>query len=265
MMTPGLENLILSGQAEVRTHNHGVGGVGAIIVPEGKQAIILQIIWHPFVDINGMVNEQRQLFLNSGAFLHTLKIRNKGKKYAFTFRDTFRTSVHIEGGGRGSETIFYPENAKVINTYLPMVQGRIDFDIMRFNEFSQWGVFNATLPASSLEPDPGEGYGNQISTNQFQQVQNLFYYGFTPPPWNPPSYVPPTTQRTNFSSILSNEFEGDQPLVMPPNQFGFPPQSPPLDTDVGMFPMITFTYVILNSRYVPGNTYGSSGIKPDKK
>lgn len=265
MLTPMLEKLVLSGQAEIKTHNHGVGGVGTIVVPPGKQIVITQILWHPFVDTRNSEDQERDVFFNSGAFVHTLKLRNKGKKYAFTFRDTFRCAVFGNFNGRGPKTVFYPEAATVIDTYLPSTEGNFDFDIMRFNDFRNWGVYSAVLPATTLEPQPQEGYGTLATTYNFNEVQNVNYYGFVTPPWNPPSYVPPTTNRVGFSNALANEFEADQPLIPPPNQFGFPPEGAPKDSDISMFPVVTFTYVLLNNRYVPGDTYASSGINPNPK
>ena len=253
MLTPLLEKMVLEGKASVKTHNHGVGGVGSIQVPLGKTIVIVQIIWHPFVDVRNTANSQRWVN-ESGSFLHTLKLRNKQNKYAFTFRDTFRNAVFLESG----TTLFYPESAKIINTFLRFTEGSVDIDIMKFNNFSAWGVYSNYLPASTVEPIQGEGYGN-ITTSASTAAKTVLttnFFGFVQPPWFPTIYYPPTAPRAGTSTLggQTNEFEGTLPLTYPTNQFAIPPEPQPQDSDVSMFPVCTFTYVEINDRYIPEKT-----------
>jgi hypothetical protein len=260
MMTPELERLVLSNQAVVRTHNHGVGGVGTILVPPGRMIIITQIIWHPFVDINDTVSFKDKTFDFSGSFLHTLKLRNKMAKYAFSFRDTFRTAFF----NSPAKTIFYPENCKVIDTYLPFTDGNVQIGIMKFTNFYDWIVYSDTMPTPSLEPAPAEGYGTPITPTAFRVPQSVSYYGPVPPPYLPENYFPPTKARgLGNNPNGTDEFEGTIPLTNPPNYAALPPEPHPANTDVSMFPMITFTYVELTGRYIPGEL--PKGTNPNKK
>jgi hypothetical protein len=266
MLSPLLESLVLSNQATVKTHNHGVGGVGSIVVPKGKQIIITQIIWHPFVDANEMVAIREKLFDDSGSFMHTLKIRNKANRYAFTFRDTINPFIMILPGG-GGRTYYAPAKAQIIDTYLPFTEGLVEFDIMKFNTFSDWIVYRDFLPGKTIEPDAGEGYGNINSPAglSFETVETVGYYGFVLPPYKPTTYLPPTSDRLGYipNPNSSNEFEGSIPLTPPPNWATIPPEPNPENTDISMFPVITFTYVEINTRYVPGNT--SATVDYNKK
>lgn len=251
MLSPLLEQLVLSNQATLKTHNHGVGGVGTILVPKGKQIIITQIIWNPFIDVKNLVNN-KDVFQQSGAFLHTLKLRNKGNKYAYTFRDSFDYPIKIEGG-----TIFdnfvIPKQPVIINTYLPFIEGNVDIDIMKFENFKNWQVLPSVLPESTIEPKPGEGYGTIATAPDFYFMSNLVRYRFGAP--FPEGYYPPTAERIGFTTNqFTNEFEADKSITMPsivdnPN------------TDVCMFPIVTFTYVEINARYVPGNTLQTVDLK----
>lgn len=263
MMTPTLEHLVLSSQATVKTHNHGVGGVGCIIVPPGKQIVITQIIWHPFIDVRNTELLQNNTFLQSGSFLHTLKLRNHGKQHAFTFRDTFRTALSsVDQREFKLQTIFYPEKPIVVDTYLPFVQGNVDIDVFKFTDFHQWNVIANKLPPTTVEPEPAIGYGNGSSANKFDTVLLVDYYNGAYPPYGPYQYIPPTNARTgNTNPNATNEFEGTVPLTYPNAQFFGGPN----DTDVSMFPMITFTYVEMNARYIPGNTISAPGISATKK
>lgn len=265
MLTPYLENLVLNSQAEVKTHNHGVGGVGSILVPKGKQIIITQIIWNPFVDVTTppppgdemkVMADPKTLYQQSGSFLHTLKLRNKSKKYAFTFRDTVDYPATQQTGGFVSYKS--PKPAIVVDTYLPFTEGLVEIDIMKFTDFSEWNVISNKLPPYTIEPAPGEGYGtgNMPLSYNTALVSN---YLTPPPPYSPNQYLPPTNERIgNTNPDATNEFEGTIPLTLINNPLI---EGPPNDLDVSMFPIVTFTYVLINARYIPGNTTATVDYK----
>ncbi len=51
MITPRIEKAILSGWATYRKINHAFSQFGSIAIPKGHTAIILDVSWHHFVDI----------------------------------------------------------------------------------------------------------------------------------------------------------------------------------------------------------------------
>lgn len=253
MLSPLLEQLVLSNQATVKTHNHGVGGVGTILVPKGKQIIITQIIWNPFLDVKNQFNTDK--VFTSGSLLHTLKLRNKRQKFAFTFRDSFDLFFKQENVGSRLNSYVAPKQPVIVNTYLPFVEGDVDIDIMKFEDFNKWQVLPSVLPESTIEPIPGEGYGTIATAPDFYFMSNMVRYRFGAP--FPEGYYPPTAQRLGFTTNqFTNEFEADKAIEMPSIV-----NNP--DTDVDMFPIVTFTYVEINARYVPGNTLQT--VDPKKK
>lgn len=250
MLSPLLEQLVLSNQATVKTHNHGVGGVGTILVPKGKQIIITQIIWNPFVDVKNQFNSDK--VFTSGSLLHTLKLRNKGNKYSYTFRDSFDYYIKQQTVGNRLDSYVAPKQPVIINTYLPFLEGNVDIDIMKFENFRNWQVLPSVLPESTIEPIPGEGYGTIATAPDFYFMSNMVRYRFGAP--FPEGYYPPTAERLGFTTNqFTNEFEADKAIEMPSIVDNN-------DTDVDMFPIVTFTYVEINARFIPGNTLATVNL-----
>jgi len=253
MLSPLLESLVLSNQATIKTHNHGIGGVGTINVPAGKKIIVTQIIWNPFVDVADVDRLKELIFQQSGSFLHTLKMRNKQTRFAYTFRDTF-TPYTFKPATGDIRALVAPAPIQIIDTYLPFNEGNIEIDIMKFNNFDRWLNFPTYVPATTVEPMPGEGYGNINSAIRYQTIGSTNFYGFVPPPFLPTGYAPLGTRGLITNNSTSFEFEGTEPITMPGNNQA--------NDDLCMFPIVTFTYVEINNRYIPG-TVGD--VKPFNK
>jgi len=252
MITPILEKLILTGEAKVKIHNHGVSGAGTILVPDGKTIIITQIIWNPFVDVYDSEAQQQLLFNNSDSFLHTLKLRNKQDRYAYTFRDTLKSTPYITAPATGkTSNIFHAERPTVLDTFLKF-NGDVQIDIKKAVLYNNWLIDINSMPAQSNEPPMREGYGTTAMpvAQRRPVVLGVDYNPFGFSPTNPTKFNPITQKRGQPTLPQSTEeFELGEALTPP----AIAPNFNPLDLDVFNFPIITFTYVELNTRYILDN------------
>jgi len=256
MITPILEKLILSGEAIVKVHNHGVSGVGTITVPDGKTIIITQIIWNPFIDVKDTATKNYSIFNESGSFLHTLKMRNKQDRHAYTFRDTLKSTPYITDTLTGkTSNIFHAERPTVIDTFLKF-NGEVQIDVSRGRDYSRWNVTHGLLPSVSNEPTAREGYGT-VDSPVFLRgtpVTLVDFLYLTASPAPPREVVPLGFKRSGIAppyGLITKEFEVGEYIENPPqHNIG---EGQPKDTDIFNFPIITFTYVEINTRYILDN------------
>lgn len=235
MITPILEKLLLEQKAVYKTHNHGLGGVGTIFNPDNRTMIITDITYHPFIDgaisfLNTSIDLQQ--FLQDSRFIHTLKLQAKENILNYTFKDNFKLQeidkrFYVIPDAPVKLDCFFIANEDVhINIK------SVDFDTVIPN------FVNSVSPPSNEENIP-LGYGtsnnpsnlttvlNSSFTDDFSNIYNYFPVGNR----DALALATATAKLTEFIALYKLSQGG-----------GF-------RKGTNNFPIITFGYVMLNSKY----------------
>ncbi len=239
MITPFLEKLILERRAVVKTHNHGVGGVGTIPNPNNRTIVVTDILYHPFIDNNEVIggNKLKDLFTNySAGVMHTLKLESKQNNISWTLRDNFKL---FETGG---QIFVMPAEPVKIDTFF-IAHEDVNVDIMRFRPIKDWGINFGPLQPSSKESPYPSGYGD---TSNAQFLISAIFTQFTDEFGNF-VFMSPLGKRAGTSISTPNvqhNFVASHALQLPANRENY---------NYTDFPLITFQYVEILEKYSVGS------------
>lgn len=230
MITPILENMILSGKARYKTFSTGGSGVATIQCPKNSlYIIVVDFIWHPFADLN--LETEANWDTLTGKQIHTMRMRNGKNTFIYNFRDSYST------GNRAAATGFVPffPSAKQYNTYIISKQD-IQIDIFKFAQPKLAAWQYDQVPITTNEPDQPHGYARQTAVRKITTGSGAIINtigNFRDPAVTPDN---PANRNEFFDDILTPPAGGDD------NKLANPGVIP----NVFCFPLVTFGIVEVN-------------------
>lgn len=255
MITPKLEEYILSGKAFLKTHTHSLGMYGQIILPLDSYAVITKIIWYPFLDPNSKPEATKRVKNVLSDFQeYQLAIRSIKSKNYYVYRNSLDVTL-LQSPPEEPVTMETEwENAKryiLLQPKAPIIQDvylvhetKIDIIISRMigqkdteNSFT-YGLLNNT----ANQPNSPQGIGDiPVALGD-----NVYFW-----PFQILDYQPPNVQNTNlnpttyyspeYKQMYAYEDGGEQRSELS-NWDGTPFV---LATRALCTPLVTFEYVVV--------------------
>lgn len=246
MITPILERLLLEQKAIYKTHNHGVGGVGTIFNPDNRTIIVTDITYHPFIDGDSSFSNTPQGlngFLLNSRFIHTLKLQAKENICNWTFKDNFKLTNIREAGigidGKITDLIIVTPDAPVKHDCFFIANEDIHINIKALDGIIAHN--DSPMEPQSKEEKVPLGYGTvndlqNLTTVKLAVLEDDFSNQFSYFPAGDRdviNYALPFPKMTQFNMLYK--------LKVPVLAYQ--------KSGVNSFPVITFGYVELNSKY----------------
>jgi len=230
MIPPKIEELVWRGDAEIKTWTMG-SPMATLECPSQHTIIIFQMLYFPFIDSGTDDYTDAQAYNDRAN--KQITISTTATRTSYLMRSYWQQITGVSGVGIGADSINQ-------DMYFVATGNNITAAIADILQPSGWFTGIAPAPPNSEIHPPPLTYG-QLSQPGAVPVPTLIRFNFGGVPAEVRPFFKTRPSQGNIASF--NQFETPFDLS---TQLNFPSPDATLDIGAIQFPLVTFTYALIN-------------------